>query len=74
MAILMILFALVSFALYFAAYKGCEHSGTATHSIEVYHGNWWATWHTPSQIRLMVGSMIATVVFLIAAIITALAL
>ena len=24
---------------------------STTHTVEEYHGNWWATWHTPAQYR-----------------------
>ena len=33
---------------------------TPTHTVEVYHGNWWATWHTPRQDRWLMRLGIAT--------------
>ena len=72
LAMLMMVCALVSYAMYFVAYKGCKSSETKTHTVEVYHGNWWATWHTPGKVRLMTGSAIATMLFLTASAVSAL--
>ena len=35
-----------------------------THTVEIYHGNWWTTWHTPGQIRFQTGCIIGSVLFL----------
>ena len=51
--------------------KDCE---TSTHVVEVYHGNWWATWHTSFQIKMINCSVVMSFVAIIIAIVTGLIL
>lgn len=62
--------AALAFLCYIVVALGCgSDEPDSTHTEEIYHGNWWSTWYTPVQMKLIDTSIILTIVFFVASIV-----